>query len=120
MTEWKLSYSVFSGISTLFTIGFITTMRKLNIEIDEIKINPQYRLQFEEAQGCHVLLFPEGLIKLSDSAAAILERCQRATTLAKLVEELKIAFPGVDGLEDDVRAFLVDALQEDWVLSAQS
>jgi hypothetical protein len=36
------------------------------------------------------------------------------------VEELKIAFPGVDGLEDDVRAFLVDALQEDWVLSAQS
>ena len=95
-------------------------MHKPNIDMDEFKINPQYRLQFGEAQGCHVLLFPEGLIKLSDSAAAILERCQQATTLGKLVEELKIAFPGVDGLEDDVRAFLVDALQEDWVLSAHS
>ena len=120
MTEWKLSSSVFSFFATLFSIELNKTMHKLNIETDEFKINPQYRLQFEEAQGCHVLLFPEGLIKLSDSAAAILERCQRATTLAKLVEELKIAFPGVDGLEDDVRAFLVDALQEDWVLSAQS
>ena len=120
MTEWKLSSSDFSFFATLFSTELNKTMHKLNIETDEFKINPQYRLQFEEAQGCHVLLFPEGLIKLSDSAAAILERCQQATTLGKLVEELKIAFPGVDGLEDDVRAFLVDALQEDWVLSAQS
>jgi len=96
------------------------TMRKPNIDIDEFKINPQYRLQFEEAQGCHVLLFPEGLIKLSVSAAAILERCQQATTLGELVEELKTAFPGVDGLEDDVRAFLDDALKEDWVVSAHN
>ena len=95
-------------------------MHKPNIDIDEFKINPQYRLQFEEAQGCHVLLFPEGLIKLSVSAAAILERCQQGTTLGKLVEELKIAFPGVDGLEDDVKAFLDDALKEDWVVSAHS
>ena len=91
-------------------------MPKLNIDTEEFKVNPQYRLQFEEAQGCYVLLFPEGLIKLSDSAAAILERCQQGTTLETLVLSLKQAFPGVDGLEEDVRAFLEDAGQQDWIL----
>ena len=59
MTEWKLSFSVFEHINT-FHYRFIKTMHKLNIEIDEIKINPQYRLQFEEAQGCHVYFFLRG------------------------------------------------------------
>ena len=91
-------------------------MPKLNIDTEEFKVNPQYRLQFEEAQGCYVLLFPEGLIRLSDSAAAILERCQQGTTFETLVLSLKKAFPGVDGLEEDVRAFLEDAGQQDWIL----
>ena len=91
-------------------------MPKLNIDTEEFKVNPQYRLQFEEAQGCYVLLFPEGLIRLSDSAAAILERCQQGTTFGTLVLSLKQAFPGVDGLEEDVRAFLEDAGQQDWIL----
>tara|TARA_B100000575_G_C23100676_1_gene635021 strand:+ start:1104 stop:1391 length:288 start_codon:yes stop_codon:yes gene_type:complete len=90
-------------------------MHKLNIDTEEFKVNPQYRLQFEEAQGCYVLLFPEGLIRLSDSAAAILEGCQEGTTFKILVQDLNKAFPGVDGLEDDVRAFLEDALQQDWI-----
>jgi pyrroloquinoline quinone biosynthesis protein D len=86
-------------------------MSSLNLDIDSFAINPQYRFQWETAQQCHVLLFPEGLVKLSDSAAEILRLCQQPTTLAKM-------FPGVEGLEDDVREFLSDAREQEWITPA--
>jgi pyrroloquinoline quinone biosynthesis protein D len=93
-------------------------MSSLNIDIDQFSINPQYRFQWEEAQECHVLLFPEGLVKLSGSAAEIMQRCQQPTTLVALVDELQQTFPGVEGLENDVREFLNDAREQDWIVSA--
>ena len=33
------------------------------------------RLQWEAAQEAHVLLYPEGMVKLNGSAGAILSRC---------------------------------------------
>lgn len=93
-------------------------MSSLNIDIDQFFINPQYRFQWEEAQECHVLLFPEGLVKLSGSAAEIMQRCQQPTTLVALVDELQQTFPGVEGLENDVREFLNDARDQDWIVSA--
>lgn len=92
-------------------------MSSLNIDIDQFSINPQYRFQWEEAQECHVLLFPEGLVKLSGSAAEIMQRCQQPTTLVALVDELQQTFPGVEGLENDVREFLNDAREQDWIVS---
>ncbi|MEX8493025.1 pyrroloquinoline quinone biosynthesis peptide chaperone PqqD, partial [Sphaerotilus sp.] len=41
-----------------------------------------FRLQWEEAQGCHVLLYPEGMVKLNRSAGEILTRCTGAATIA--------------------------------------
>ncbi|HIE5157346.1 TPA: pyrroloquinoline quinone biosynthesis peptide chaperone PqqD, partial [Pseudomonas aeruginosa] len=32
-----------------------------------------FRFQFEPAQDCHVLLYPEGMVKLNDSAGEILK-----------------------------------------------
>ena len=92
-------------------------MSSLNIDTDQFSINPQYRFPCEEAQECHVLLFPEGLVKLSGSAAEIMQRCQQPTTLAALVDELQQTFPGVEGLENDVREFLNDAREQDWIVS---
>jgi pyrroloquinoline quinone biosynthesis protein D len=92
-------------------------MSSLNIDIDQFSINPQYRFQWEEAQQCHVLLFPEGLVKLSGSAAEIMQRCQQPTTLVALVVELQQTFPGVEGLENDVREFLNDAREQEWIVS---
>ena len=92
-------------------------MSSLNIDLDQFSINPQYQFQWEEAQECHVLLFPEGLVKLSGSAAEIMQRCQQPTTLAALVDELQQTFPGVEGLENDVREFLNDAQEQDWIVS---
>jgi len=91
-------------------------MSEFNLETASFKLNPRYQYQWEEAQQCHVLLYPEGLIKLSDSAAEILQRCQQPTTMAALVDELNTAFPGAEGLANDVKEFLADAQQQVWIV----
>lgn len=42
-----------------------------------------FRFQFEPAQQCHVLLYPEGMIKLNDSASEILKRVDGARTVGR-------------------------------------
>lgn len=79
-------------------------------------INPQYRLQWEAAQNCHVLLYPEGMVQLSDSAAAILQHCQKPTDTQTLIGRLREQFPGAD-LEDDVKEFIADARQQQWLVN---
>lgn len=93
-------------------------MSEFNLESASFKLNPRYQFQWEEAQQCHVLLYPEGLIKLSGSAAEILQRCHAPTTTAALIDELNKAFPGAEGLADDVREFLADAQKQVWIVSA--
>jgi len=74
-----------------------------------------YRLQWEEAQGCHVLLYPEGMVKLNRSAGEILLRCDGQTSLADLVAQLESAF-GNTQLRGDVERFLQMATQQHWVV----
>ncbi len=74
-----------------------------------------YRLQWEEAQGCHVLLYPEGMVKLNRSAGEILLRCDGQTSLADLVAQLESAF-GKTQLRGDVERFLQMATQQHWVV----
>ncbi len=93
-------------------------MAAFDFEASPFVINPHYRFQWEEAQQCHVLLFPEGLIKLSGSAAEIMQRCQQQTTFAQLLEALNEAFPGVEGLAEDVKEFLKDAQQQQWIVAS--
>ena len=81
------------------------------------QLNPRYRLQWEEAQQSHVLLYPEGMVKLNGSAAEILRHCQHPTTAAQLLATLRTAFPDAPAsLADDVREFLLHARQQEWIL----
>ena len=73
-----------------------------------------FRLQWEEAQGCHVLLYPEGMVKLNRSAGEILMRCTGTATVAEIVADLEAAF-GATGLQGDVERFLDMARQQRWV-----
>jgi len=75
------------------------------------------RLQFEPAQQAHVLLYPEGMIKLNRSAGEILARCRGEATLGEIVADLERAF-ATSGLEPQVRAFLEQALEKRWVVLA--
>jgi len=73
-----------------------------------------YRLQWEEAQQAHVLLYPEGMVKLNGSAGAIMSRCDGARTIADIVADLEATY-GVIGLEGDVKAFVALALERNWL-----
>ena len=79
-----------------------------------IAIAPGFRLQWEEAQDAHVLLYPEGMVRLGSSAGAILSRCDGERTLTDVLDSLKEAFPGAD-LEADVVEFLEIALDKGWI-----
>lgn len=79
-----------------------------------IAIASGFRLQWEDSQGAHVLLYPEGMVRLSESAGAILSRCDGERTLDGVLESLLEAFPGAD-LEADVVEFLTIALEKGWI-----
>jgi pyrroloquinoline quinone biosynthesis protein D len=74
-----------------------------------------FRMQWEEAQGTHVLLYPEGMVKLNPSAAEILKRCDGLRTVPTIVDELEQAFH-CDGLRGDVDDFLRVASERGWVV----
>ena len=72
------------------------------------------RLQWEPAQEAHVLLYPEGMVKLNSSAGAIMSRCDGVRTLAQIVADLERAY-GVTGLAAEVEAFVALALAKRWL-----
>lgn len=78
------------------------------------QIAPTFRLQWEEAQGCYVVLYPEGMIRLSASAGEILKRCDGGHSVGAILRELQDAYPGAD-LKDDVKRFLEKAYANGWI-----
>jgi pyrroloquinoline quinone biosynthesis protein D len=73
-----------------------------------------FRLQWEPAQNAHVLLYPEGMVKLNTSAGEIMSRCDGERTLGEIVADLERAF-GMTGLSDDVAAFITMAIDNKWL-----
>ena len=77
-------------------------------------LKAMYRFQWEPAQAAHVLLYPEGMVKLSTSAGEILKRVDGQRSVASIIEELKAAFGGAP-LDDDVRNFFAQAQGNGWI-----
>ena len=75
---------------------------------------PMFRLQWEPAQEAHVLLYPEGMVKLSGSAAEILRRVDGQRDVGAIITELEQTFPGID-LAEDVINFLNQARDNGWI-----
>ena len=73
-----------------------------------------FRLQWEPAQKAHVLLYPEGMVKLNGSAGEIMKRCDGARTVAEIVTDLETTF-ATTGLEKDVHAFMNMAVEKRWL-----
>jgi pyrroloquinoline quinone biosynthesis protein D len=78
------------------------------------RLNRRFRMQWEEAQQSHVLLYPEGMVRLNQSAGEILKRCNGATTVDDIVAQLERQF-NATGLRDDVLGLLAHALDKDWI-----
>jgi pyrroloquinoline quinone biosynthesis protein D len=78
------------------------------------RLERRFRLQWEAAQKAHVLLYPEGMIKLNTSAGEILKRCDGAATIAEITADLETNFKA-SGLYADVVSFLELALSKHWI-----
>ncbi len=78
------------------------------------RLTPGYRMQWEEMQKCSVLLYPEGMVQLNDTASLILERCNGKQTLAQLISSLEIEF-GEEDLQADVLEFVGEAVERGWL-----
>ena len=79
---------------------------------------PGYRFQYEPAQKGHVLLYPEGMIKLNDRAALIGGLIDGERDVAAIIAELDKQFPGVPELSDDIEQFMEVARAEHWITLA--
>ncbi|MGE8068505.1 pyrroloquinoline quinone biosynthesis peptide chaperone PqqD [Pseudomonas sp. NPDC089569] len=74
-----------------------------------------YRFQYEPAQKGHVLLYPEGMIKLNESAALIGGLIDGQRDVAAIIAELDKQFPDVPELGDDIEQFMEVARAEHWI-----
>ncbi|EKU53206.1 MULTISPECIES: pyrroloquinoline quinone biosynthesis peptide chaperone PqqD [Acinetobacter] len=74
-----------------------------------------YRFQFEPAQNAFVILYPEGMIKLNDSAGAIGQHIDGQRTVAAIVALLKQQFGDIAEIEQDVVDYMRVAQQQFWI-----
>jgi pyrroloquinoline quinone biosynthesis protein D len=79
-----------------------------------ISLAKAVRFQYEPAQQAHVLLYPEGMIKLNESAAEIIGCCDGARTVGDIIQMLTARFPGSD-LSAHVHEFLEIAHGRGWI-----
>jgi pyrroloquinoline quinone biosynthesis protein D len=82
------------------------------------EIARRFRFQWEEAQAAYVLLYPEGMVKLGQSAGEILKRVDGVSAVSAIVADLERAFPGAD-LRQDVTDFLEHARDKGWINARQ-
>lgn len=85
----------------------------LNLELP-IAFSESHRLQWEPAQQKDVILYPEGMVELNPSSAAILKLCDGNRTIDQIVETLESQF-STQGLKQDVIEFLEIALANGWI-----
>ena len=78
-------------------------------------LNRRFRMQWEESQQCNVLLYPEGMIKLNNSAAEILKCCDGVATVDQIVATLEQRF-NASGLRADIEAMLTHAYEQNWIV----
>lgn len=83
---------------------------------DRYGVNPMYLFRWEDTQDAYVLLYPEGIVKLNQTAGEIIKRCDGERTVADMVIELQQAFPGDDErVAEGVYKFLEVFRAKGWI-----
>ncbi len=78
------------------------------------QVGAGFRLQWEPVQDCHVLLYPEGMVKLNGSAGEIMKRCDGQASVAEITADIERAH-SLEGLQADVLAFVEMAGKQQWL-----
>jgi pyrroloquinoline quinone biosynthesis protein D len=84
-------------------------------QTDVYAIALHHRFQWEEAQNCYVILFPEGMVKLNGGAGEVLNQIDGQRTVADIVAILKSKFPDVPDLDKDIIGMIELALEKAWL-----
>ena len=63
------------------------------------------RLQYDDVREEHLLLVPEGAVRLNETAAHVLELCDGERSVDEIAGELSQRYSGAD-VTDDVRELL--------------
>ena len=79
------------------------------------KLSRLYRLQYEQVQSAWVLLYPEGMVKLNDSSAEILRRCNGERHVEAMVADLEILF-NAKGIAPQVHDLLQEGVRRGWIV----
>ena len=74
-----------------------------------------HRFQWEEAQNCYVILFPEGMVKLNGGAGEVLNLVDGKRAVADIITELKAKFPDAPDLDQDIIGMLELAIEKAWL-----
>lgn len=76
---------------------------------------PGYRFQFEPAQNSFVILYPEGMIKLNESAGAIGQSIDGINSILDIITYLKQQFGDIAEIDNDVFDYMLVAQQQYWI-----
>lgn len=88
----------------------------MTIKLEDIyKIAPHHRFQWEKAQDCYVILFPEGMVKLNGGAGEVLNLVDGTNSVEKITEELVKKFPDANGIDKDIIGMIEMALEKAWI-----
>ncbi|GGB93043.1 pyrroloquinoline quinone biosynthesis peptide chaperone PqqD [Marinobacterium sp. D7] len=74
-----------------------------------------FRFQWEPAQQAYVLLYPEGMVKLNQSAGEILALVDGQRNVTAISAALMEKFPEAGDLSGDILEFLEVAREQRWI-----
>ena len=75
------------------------------------------RLRYDEVREEHLLLIPEGVVRLNPTAAEVLELCDGERSLEEIVDALSARYEGAD-VRDDVVELVGAMAQKGLVVDA--
>ena len=84
---------------------------------DRYEIRPPFLFRWEDPQQAHVLLYPEGIVKLNATAGDILKRCDGSTSVVELIEQLGCDYnaSAIDAIRAGVLNFLEVSHAKGWI-----
>ena len=92
-------------------------MSELSFDATQVPtINKMFRFQWEKAQDCYVLLYPEGMIQLNGSAGEILAQVNGEHSVQDIIDILQGRFVDAGDISADILEFLGGAYEQRWII----
>jgi pyrroloquinoline quinone biosynthesis protein D len=84
---------------------------------DRFEIRPPFMFRWEHSQHAHVLLYPEGIVKLNKTGGDILNYCDDQTNVAELIDKLGALYDVADAniIRNGILRFLEVSRGKGWI-----